>query len=246
MTIWMSFQKYLRYLGALTVSGVASVLTACQTLDTRILDPVNVIDEEAFARTGSMIIRPPTMASRRTQGGVEFDYERYRGQSEQRVALDHYLEFAAGTINGPQTVDNSADSESGRIAYNHLIKLGPHFELEPSLGFTYERVLLTVQSRLPNTPPQIVDDKAFGMGLSFVPRFRVNRFIAIEGKLAGVIDEDSDTSFTRHIAVELSPIPQLALRGGYFWRDQDIESPEGFSDFDVNFEGPLASVTLRF
>ena len=244
MAAWTSLRKFHSPVGLTLCTALG--LSGCTTLDTKILDPVEVRDEEALARTGSMIIRPPAMASRRTQGGVEFNYERYRGHGEQTIKLDHYVENDEISIHGPQIVDNTADSESGRVAYNHLIKLGPHFELEPSLGVTYERVLITVQSRLPNAQPLMLDDKDFGIGLNFVPRFRVNQFIAIEGKIGAVVDEHSDTSLTRHMAIELSPIPNLALRGGYYWRDQEVESPEGYSDFDIDFEGPLASVTLRF
>jgi hypothetical protein len=246
MTIGVSFREF--RLLAIVLGAAASIatLTGCETLDHKILDPIRINDEEALARTGSMIIRPPTMAGRRTQGGVEFNYERYRGQGEQTLKLDHYVETDLGPIHGPQIIDNTADSESGRVAYNHLIKLGPHFELEPSLGVTYERVLLTTQSRLPNATRHIVEDKAFGLGFNFMPRFTVNQFIAIEGKVGFTIDEDSDSSVTRHMAIVLSPIPNVALRGGYYWRDQEVEAHDGDSDFDVNFEGALASVTLRF
>jgi hypothetical protein len=247
MGTWTLLRKFRLLKAVLSVTATAVILTGCQTVEPRILDPIRIVDEEAPAYTGSMIIRPPTMAGRRTQGGVEFNYERYRGQSEQRLDPNHYVETNEITLLGPQIIDNTADSESGRVAYNHLVKLGPHFELEPSLGVTYERLLLTTTGRLPYSGQRdTVDDKSFGMGLNFIPRFNVNQFVAIEGKVGFTIDEDSDTSLTRHMAIVLSPIPNIALRGGYYWRDQDVESHDGNSDFEIDFEGALASVTLRF
>jgi len=224
------------------VFGTAILLSGCETLES-----IRVTDDEALARTGSITVRPETMQmGRHSQGGLELNYERYRGKGEQAIALGSYVKINETTYVGPQTVDNTADSESGRIAYNHLMKFGPHFELEPSLGITYERMVITTQSRLSNSKAEMIDDKALGLGLTLAPRFVVNRFIAVEAKAGLMIDEDSDTAFTRHIGLVLSPIPNIALRGGYYWRDQELESVEGYSDFKTDFEGVLASVTLSF
>jgi len=243
----MAFRKFRSVVVAAGAVIWMALLSGCETLDKKVLDPIRVNDEDTLARTGSMIVRPPTMAmGSRNQGGMEFNYERYRGHSEQRIKLDHYIETGEGSLLGPQIVDNTADSESGRIAYNHLMKFGPHFELEPSLGVTYERLVVTTQSRLPNSQLQTIDDKALGLGLSVAPRFVLNDFIALEGKVGLTVDEDSDTSTTTNVALVLSPIPSIALRGGYYWRDQDVESIEGESDLEIEFEGFLASVTLRF
>jgi len=243
----MSLLKCRSLAAILGATALAVTLSGCECLDKQILDPINVNDEDTLARTGSMIVRPLTMAmGNHNQGGVEFNYERYRGHSEQRIDLNHYVETGEGPISGPQIIDNTADSESGRIAYNHLLKFGPHFELEPSLGVTYERMTVTTQSRLPNARLETIEDKALGLGLSVAPRFVVNEFIAIEGRVGAIVDEDSDTAFTSNMALVLSPIPNIALRGGYYWRDQDIESLPGESDLEIEFEGMLASVTLRF
>jgi hypothetical protein len=211
-----------------------------------ILDPIRVTDDDATARSASMIIRPSAMATRRSQGGVEFNYERYRGHDEQQILVDHYVQTDDGQMFGPQIVDNTADSESGRVAYNHLFKFGSYFELEPSLGITYERALVHVKSRIQESRIITTEDNDFGVGLNIVPRFRANQYFAIEGKVGLVADAGGDGSATCHVALELSPIANIALRGGYYWRIQDIDLADTQSDVEINFEGPLASVTLRF
>ena len=227
---------------ALSLAGLTP-LTGCQVLDDlSVQDNYRAINE-------SVIVRPEALRYGRGKagrGGIEFGYERYRGEDTQVLELDHYLQLEQGRINGPQTVSATADIRRGRVAYNHLFAFGRHFELEPALGLAYNQVTFTAQGSAPGSQKFLSTEHSWDIALALSPRWNFNKYVGIETRIGLGIGTGGETVASDAISLVVRPIPQLALKAGYYWREQNFETSTGLSNLDTDFSGPHATIVLIF
>ncbi|HTE39406.1 MAG TPA: hypothetical protein VK629_01165 [Steroidobacteraceae bacterium] len=232
---------------AAVVVSIGLVASGC--VHERTLDEAKVRDQGAPAYTGSVIIRPESMVYGRrsgNRGGFEAAYERYRGDDSQQVDLDHYLSLGKGEINGPQTAATHIKVDHGHVGYNHLFMFGRHFELEPMLGLSLDRMTVTAQGTAPGS--RLLTEKAerWGALIAVTPRFNFNEYVGLEARLSGGVDFKSGGVVSGVFSVVARPGAGVTLKAGHYSRSQEFNSTGGVSDLDTGLSGFMGALTFDF
>jgi hypothetical protein len=164
-----------------------------------------------------------------------------------RLAGGESIQLEGGTILGPDTLRHQADMRQGYIAYNHLFRLGSHFELEPFVGAT--RIHLKIKSTSADgTTRAVLNNWDTGVIGGVTPRWRFNDWVAIEARLSYFNVSAWAHGQSYEAAVVLSPVPNTSLRLGYSERRYDIEDniPGWYSEVNVRARGPMATLQFDF
>ncbi len=223
----------------LLAAGVAA-LAGCSTLQ-----DVKVDDAHATKLSARMVVRPQGFpATRRSQGGLEFGYEQYRGNSEQRLDSAEHVRLDDRTLAGPDTLRNKVRIDQWHAGYNHLISFG-RFQLEPRAGLAWQQV--DVSSR--SADPLLAGLSARRRGSYFVagitPRFNFNDMLGLEARLSYAAASRRHSS-DGELSLVLRPAPALSLRAGYFVRRQRLQGEDIQSDINLELSGPTAALVLGF
>lgn len=248
--------------------GVTLTLSGCATNNIQTLDNVPIKDSDSTLVSATVVIRPEQWSRRdgRDRTGVEFGYERQTGSGSQYLPVNHYVtfdEFADPSLSsdrtllaGPQTLHSEALIEHGHIAYNRLFSFGKHFEVEPAAGIAFDKMTIKLFGDAPDRNRLSTVERFWGVTVGVVPRWNFNRFLSAECKIRiGVGLRGYKNSSTTNIvpAITLRPVENLAIIGGYAFRDQSAD--EYFSGNDathyvsvtnMSFRGPSAAVTVTF
>jgi hypothetical protein len=156
------------------------------------------------------------------------------------------VQLGSTTLFGPQQVTHTLDVQHGHIAYNHLFNFGSHFELEPALGASYDKMIATSRSEFSNSPVAKDDQHSWGLMVRLTPRFMINRYIGLQAQVRTGPDGDGEWVGNLSGAAVLRPFPNLELKAGYYEHNQEFDLRDGTSDIEAEFEGFLAQVTLVF
>jgi hypothetical protein len=231
-------------IGGWVVFAAVSVLSGCETLDT-----VRVRDDNAPAYSGTLISRPEEMRHGRNgniQSGIEFGYERYKGESIQVLSATQYLSLEKGRINGPQQSHNTSDIYHGHVAYNMLFTLGHHFEFEPALGAEFDKIEMTAQGSLPASPLIKESQHNWQAMLALTPRWNFNEYFGIESRFNGGTNFAGTTVSGNTTSFVIRPVPNILLKAGYYSREYEFETPKGLSNFQPRFSGFSGNITFIF
>ena len=232
-----------RTLTVYTAVGSALVtLTACETLD-----PIVVKDDNAASIMASVVIEPEALRHRRGQGGIEFGYEQQEGDGTQTIDATHFVNLGGRNVRGPQTVGTRAEYRHGHLAYTHKFFLGPHFQLEPVLGFGLDKTRIAVQPTVPSGASLVTDqDDYWGVYFGVTPRWRFNEYIDAELRVRFNSNFGSDMASTSTPAIVIRPTKYIGLALGYTFFDQELEATNSLSDIEVSLEGPSVALRLAF
>jgi hypothetical protein len=235
-------------IGSTALGLIATIFAGCHTNPASVRDDVQFLDDDAPAYNGSVVVRPEDMRLRGKagRGGIEFGYERYRGESEQEVETNHFVQLGSTSFSGPQTVLHTVDVQHGHIAYNHLFNFGSHFELEPALGVSYDKMIATSRRESVSLPLAKDDQHSWGLMVRVTPRFMINRFIGLQAQVRTGPDGDGEWTGNFSGAAILRPVPNVELKAGYYQHNQEFDLRSGTSDVEAEFEGFLAHVTFIF
>jgi hypothetical protein len=222
---------------------VSVVLSACGSVQS-----VPVRDNESATFAVRATVRPSAWRGGEREGpGIAVGYEGYRAKDTQTLAAGESIQLDGGTILGPDTLRHQADMRQGYIAYNHLFRLGSHFELEPFVGAT--RIHLKIKSTSADgTTRAVLNNWDTGVIGGVTPRWRFNDWVAIEARLSYFNVSAWAHGQSYEAAVVLSPVPNTSLRLGYSERRYDIEDniPGWYSEVNVRARGPMATLQFDF
>ncbi len=227
---------------ALVIAALAG-LTGCGTVQSV---PIKDNDSSSVAVRATLRGKsgdPP----RRAGPGVEVGYEGYRARDTQSLAAGQVIVLEGGSILGPETLRHEATLRQGYVAYNHLLRFGQSFELEPFVGAT--RVHLRVKTDTTSgTSVPVLDDWRTGVIGGVTPRWRFNDWLAIEARLSYFNASAWAHGQSYEAAVVLSPVPNVSLRLGYSERKHDVDAfvPGWYSEVDIRARGPLATLQFDF
>lgn len=179
--------------------------------------------------------------------GVELGYEHYTAKDTQTLAPGESVVLDGGSFVGPNTLRHKAQMQYGYVAYNHRLRFGEHFELEPFVGVArvYFKLRTTPGS---GTAVTTMNDRHTGVIGGVTPRWRFNDWVAVEGRLSYLNASTWASGSTYEAVVVLSPAPQVALRLGYSDRRHDIEPvvSGALSEVNIRARGPVATLQFDF
>lgn len=239
----MNLHQLMRWVCGLAASATLLGLTACGTVQNV---PIQDHNSPALSVRGTIHARSGT--SGRSEGpGVEVGYERYKASDTQSLAAGQSLVLEGGSISGPETLQHDARMRYGYVAYNHRLRFGDHFELEPFVGAA--RVHLNMQSVAASSGTVLAFDRLrTGVIGGVTPRWRFNDWVAVEARFSYLQAAPWATGETYEAALVLSPVPQVSLRLGYSERKHDIKpSVIGWwSEVNIRARGPMATLQFDF
>jgi hypothetical protein len=206
---------------------------------------VQVDDTHATKASARVVWRPEGFPkTRRSQGGLEFGYEQYRGNSEQALAAGHQVTLDSRSLFGPDVLDNKVRIDQVDFSYNHLVTFG-RFQLEPRGGLAWQQVDLKSRSADPSLAGLATRRHGTYLVAGISPRFNFNHVLALEGRFAYAVGSER-RSTDGELALALRPAPGLSLRAGYFMRKQRLQGDGIQSDLNIDLSGPTVSMALRF
>lgn len=220
--------------------AMTAALAGCSSLAN-----INVVDSHASKVAARVVVRPEGFPkTTRSQGGLEFGYEHYRGANEQTLEADS----ASAKLNGkelpaPDHFHNRVRINQVYGGYNHVFNFR-RFQLEPRAGLAYQQVDFRVSSSNPAIGSINVRRSGLYGDVGVTPRFNFSDVLAAEARVSAAVGPNR-RSLDGELALVFRPVPALSLRAGYFWRDQQLLDANA-SDLSLRISGPTASVVMNF
>lgn len=225
---------------ALLVAG-SSVLAGCSSMQ-----ELNVNDDQASKVSAHVVVRPQALSrSARSEGGIEFGYEQYRGHSKQQLSPGQWVALENGTLTGPDTVDNKLRVDQMHVSYNHRFTFG-RFQLEPRVGLGWMQIDMHARSANPALAGLSNRQQDVYVVGGVAPRFNFNDMLALEARYSAATAKKFRWSSDGEVVLVLRPTPALSLRAGYFAREQRLLDEFGRSDISISLQGPTVSLGLSF
>lgn len=224
---------------ALPVGALLMCVSGCGSLNV----PVN--DHESPTVAVRAVARPGAMSGGERAGpGVEFGYERYRAKDTRTLIAGEIFSLGGDGITGPDTLRQQATVGRGHVAYTHLLRFGPNFELEPFVGVARVNFRFSAEPATSPLRPALNDSRTGVIG-GITPRWRLNEWLALELRITATNGSRMD-SFSSDGGLLLSPLPNLSLRLGYSKREQTFYDDRSLSRVEVDARGPSAQLLLEF
>ena len=224
---------------ALFIGAWLLFLSGCGALS------VPVTDNESPTVSVRAVVRPqPGAGSERTGAGVEFGYEQYRAKDTRTLATGEVYSLGGVDVTGPDTLRQQATVSRAHVAWAHLIRFGPYFELEPFLGVARVNFRFKAEPVTSLLRPTI-NTSLTGVIGGVTPRWRFNEWLALELRITATNGSGME-SFSTDAGLLLSPVPNLSLRLGYSEREQTFHDDFSFRKIEVNARGPSAQLQLQF
>lgn len=222
-----------------SVAALGALLAGCSAYQ-----GVQVRDDDSPALALRATVRPQAWHGQRSEGGIEFGYERYRGTSTQAIAAGTFVDVGGQSISGPDSLRNQATVQQLHVAYSHRFHFGPNFQLEPMGGLADVNLALKVK---PTTAAVQPSDESRRTALIWgvTPRWRFNDKVAIEARILGLAGALVDGNSV-DASLLLSPTPNVTLRVGYSDRSRYAYLPNSLSRLDIHVRGPSASLAFDF
>ncbi|MGY4829762.1 hypothetical protein ACVNIS_14420 [Sphaerotilaceae bacterium SBD11-9] len=181
--------------------------------------------------------------------GIEFGYEGYRAEGTQSLAAGETIWLPGGMLSGPQMLSHDARVEQFYVAYNHRLRFGRHFEVEPYVGVTRAQLKFDTTPSASGATLKLLDDRGTGVTAGLTPRWRFNDLVATEFRYNYIETSEFVRGSSYELAVVVNPVPQVGLRLGWSDRRHFVKSdatPQVGSEVSIRARGPLATLQFDF
>ncbi|HET7792278.1 MAG TPA: hypothetical protein VFL64_02740 [Rhizobacter sp.] len=235
----MSFTRFASGLAALTVlAGCGSVQNAY----------VKDTSSPAYAVRATLRGGDADAGGRKRGPGVEIGYEGYRAEGTQTLNAGESIWLPGGAVFGPQTLSHTARVEQFYVAYNHRLRFGSSFELEPYVGVTSAKLKFETTPSGSSTA-MLLDNRETGVTAGITPRWRFTDLVATEFRYNYIETHEFVRGSSYEVAVVVTPVPQVGLRLGWSDRRHFVKSdatPQVGSEVSIRARGPLATLQFDF
>jgi len=233
-----------------------ATLSGCTRTD------LKVNDGSAVLVSGTVVTRLDSLkfgSKISSQGGIELSYEHQSGSGTQGLYPSQYITYdqrnsnslhsSSGldpnlTLTGPQSVEATARVDHGHVAYNHLFNFSSLFELEPSIGLSYDKADITVLG-LTDRKEIKQSPHALGLTIGIIPRWKFNEHFSVDARVRFGASGDGDYTMLLNPALVYNISHTIFLSAGYADRRQYIKT-ENASDNYFHFSGPSAALRIEF
>jgi hypothetical protein len=189
--------------------------------------------------------------------GVEFQYTKTAGLSDQSLATGEVMSVGGNSIVGPQQISHRVDISYAHLAYSgtaHMEKYPAEMDAFMGLG----RVNYSLRSDVTTAPLALQSsqtDYALTMGMGLRWRFLDNT--SAEGRVVlltqnpfsyfiGTYGKGKQTDMIQgELALVYKPVKSVALRGGYAWMAL-VPEKTADSPLDLRLRGPLVGLEVFF
>lgn len=152
--------------------------------------------------------------------GVELEYARGTGRSDQSLGSNEIVSLGGRSIQGPQEIHNHAE-----LRYGHLALTGSQrfwggassLEVEWVAGLGHAQLNLLSESRVAGSAVPSVKHELGGVAVGVGPRWNITNELALEGRLQLLHfwPSSKETFWYPEIAFRYRPVKNVALRMGY-------------------------------
>ncbi len=189
--------------------------------------------------------------------GVEFQYTKTAGHSDQSLATGEVMSVGGNSVAGPQQISHRADVSYAHLAYSgtaHMEKYPAELDIFMGLG----EVNYSLRSDVTTAPFVLQSsqtDYALTMGMGL--RWRLLDNTSAEGRAVLLTQNPFSYFFETYnkgkqtdmfqgeLALVYKPIKSVALRGGYAWMSL-VPEKTADSPLDFRLRGPLVGLEVLF
>ncbi len=184
--------------------------------------------------------------------GVELEYARGTGRSDQSLGSNEIVSQGGNSIRGPQEIQNHAE-----LRYGHLTLTGSQrfwgpvssLELEWAAGLGYTELNLLSQSRVAVSAVPSAKYELSGVTLGAGPRWNITNEVALEGRLQLLHfwPFSNESFWYPEVAFRYRPAKNIALRMGYSTMYYNPSKQNGEdSAAHVHVSGPFLGLSFIF
>ena len=230
-------------------------LGACGNLPpAAVLKPIEVRDPNTTIPSARLSWYPQGFdtAPRSLNWGVELEYARGAGRSDQQLAGNEYVSLGGNNLQGPQEVHHRAELRYGHLGVTGSQRFGGRassLEVEWLAGLGAAEFTLVSQSRIAGSPTLSARQGLSGVALGVGPRWSITNELALEGRLQVLHLGPSfgETLWYPEVAVRYRPAKALALRMGYSSMSYEPSKLNGGdSAVRIRISGPFLGLHLIF
>lgn len=219
-----------------------------------ILKPIDVKDPYTTIPSARLSWYPQGFDTgpRALNWGVELEYARGIGRSDQTLGSNEFISLGGNNLLGPQQVHHHADLRYGHVGLTGSQRFGGRasaLEIEWVAGVGYAELNLISQSRVAGSPALFAKQEFTGVALGVGPRWNITNELALEGRvqLLHFWPFFEETLWYPEIAVRYRPAKAVALRLGYSSMTYDPSKQNGSdSAARIQISGPFLALHLFF
>ena len=195
---------------------------------------------------------PETTRAGAFSPGMEIEYDRGAGRSNQHLGANEFIQIDGKTLFGPQDVRHHADLRYGHLAIDVIWRFpvrAPRLELEWMAGLGQAQLGLRSESRSLAVDPLVAKYSLSGVVLGVGPRWNFTDTLALEARAQALSSSPSsdDRFWYREIAVRYRPVKNVAIRMGYSEMDyRPATLSDGDSPVHVRMYGPFLGLDFPF
>ena len=246
---------------ALPIDAAAAILIAacglgaCGNLPPApVLQPIEVRDAYTAIPSARLSWYPQGFATapRSLNWGVELEYARGTGRSDQTLGSNDFISLAGNNLQGPQEVHHHADLRYGHLGVTGSQRFGGRvspLELEWVAGMGFAKLDFVSQSPIAGSPTLSARQEFSGVAFGVGPRWNITEEVALEGRLQVLHfwPSSDEKLWYPEIAVRYRPAKAVALRAGYSSMSFDPSKQNGGdSAIRVRISGPFLGLHLLF
>jgi len=230
-------------------------LGACGNLPPApVLKPIEVRDAYTAIPSARLSWYPQGFetAPRSLNWGVELEYARGTGRSDQTLGSNEFISLGGNALQGPQQVHHHAELRYGHLGVTGAQRFGggaSPLEVEWVAGLGFAQLNLVSQSRIAGSPTLSARQEFSGVAFGVGPRWNITNEVAVEGRLQLLHFWPSfdESLWYPEIAVRYRPAKTVALRVGYSAMSFDPSKQNGGdSAVRVRISGPFLGLHLIF
>jgi len=222
--------------------------------------PININDSSAQFYSARAKWQPRSNANDafgQSRDGVEFQYTKTAGLSDQSLATGEVMSVGGNSVIGPQQISHRADISYAHLAYSGTAYMEKYpAEMDAFIGLG--QVSYSLRSDVTTAPLVLQSsqtDYALTMGMGLRWRFLDNA--SAEGRVVlltqnpfsyflGTYGKGKQTDMIQgELTLVYKPVKSVVLRGGYAWMslvpEKTAESP-----LDFRLRGPLVGMEVLF
>lgn len=230
-------------------------LGACAPLPpTRVLKPIEVNDAHTTIPSARLSWYPQGFdtAPGSRNLGVELEYARGVGRSDQILGSNDFISLGGKNLDGPQEVHNHAELQYGHVAFTGSQRFWgavSSLEVEWAAGLGHTQLNLISESRVAGSVVPSARYEFSGVTLGVGPRWNITNELAVEGRLQVLHfwPLSNDELWYPEIALRYRPFKDVALRMGYSTMEYKPSKQNGEdSAARVQIRGPFLGLQLVF
>ena len=195
---------------------------------------------------------PETTRAGEFSPGMEIEYDRGIGRSNQHLGANEFIQLDGKTLFGQQDVRHHADLRYGHLAIDVIWRFpgrASRLELEWVAGLGQAQLGLHSESRTLAVDPLAAKYSLSGVVLGVGPRWNFTDTLALEARAQALSSSpSSDERFWyREIALRYRPVKNVAIRMGYSEMDyRPATLSDGDSPVHVRMYGPFLGLDFPF